>query len=137
MEESLIALVLVSHSYDIAKGTKALADQMSQGKVKILASGGLDEKNIGTNVEQIYSTIKEAIAHTEDGVLVILDLGSAVLSTQMAVEMLPESEKRRVVISEAPLVEGAIIAAVEASLGHPLSHVNEAAEAAGTMRKLP
>jgi len=133
----MIAIVLVSHSYHVAKGTKDLADQMSQGRVKILATGGVDEKNIGTNVENIYAALKAATAHTEDGVLVLLDLGSAVLSTQMAIEMLSIDEQRRVLISEAPLVEGAIIASVEASLGHTLEQVNRAAEAANTMRKLP
>jgi phosphoenolpyruvate---glycerone phosphotransferase subunit DhaM len=137
MEESMIAIVVVSHSYHIAEGTKALADQMSQGRVRVLAAGGLDENNIGTNVERIYAALKKATAYTEDGVLVLLDLGSAVLSTQMAVEMLSEADQKRVLISEAPLVEGAIIASVEASLGHSLEQVNRAAEAANTLRKLP
>ncbi|NLH06703.1 MAG: PTS mannose transporter subunit IID, partial [Chloroflexi bacterium] len=71
-----------------------------------------------------------------DGVLVLLDLGSAVMSAQIAVEMLPADVQSRVQLSEAPLVEGAIIAAVEASLGHDLDKVRAAADAACSMQKL-
>ncbi|MFW5748216.1 MAG: dihydroxyacetone kinase phosphoryl donor subunit DhaM [Chloroflexota bacterium] len=131
----MIAIVLVSHSHYVARGTKDLADQMSQGRVKIFSAGGLDETNIGTNVERIHKALTDAM--NPDGVLVLLDLGSAVLSAQMAVDMLPEADQQRVLLSEAPLVEGAIIAAVEASLGHDLEKVNAAAEATSTMRKLP
>lgn len=131
----MIAIVVVSHSYKVAKGAKELADQMSQGRVKVLDAGGIDENNIGTNVERIHQALIEAM--NPDGVLVLLDLGSAVMSAQMAVEMLPEEDQTRVLLSEAPLVEGAIIASVEASLGHDLKKVNSAAEAATTMRKLP
>ena len=130
----MIAIVIVSHSHRVASGVKEMADQMSQGKVKILAAGGLDEDTIGTNVERIHQALADAI--TEAGVLVLVDLGSAVLSTQMAIEMLPEAQQKRVEIGEAPLVEGAVIAAVEASLDRDLATVRSAAEAAGTIRKL-
>jgi len=106
----MIAIVLVSHSYAVASGTKALADQMSQGRVQVFAAGGLDEQTIGTNVERIHNALTQAM--NPDGVLVLLDLGSAVLSAQMAVEMLSPEDQARVVLSEAPLVEGAVIASV-------------------------
>lgn len=131
----MIAMVLVSHSAEVARGTKALADQMTQGRVKVFDAGGVDDNTIGTNVERIFDALNQAI--NEDGVLVLLDLGSAALSAQMAVEMLDEEQQKRVKISEAPLVEGAVIGAVEASLGHPLDKVNDAAEATSTLRKLP
>lgn len=131
----MIAIVLVSHSPKVAQGTKDLADQMSQGRVKVIAAGGVDDHTIGTNVDRIHAALIEAM--NDDGVLVLLDLGSAVLSTQMAIEMLPEDQQQRVKISEAPLVEGGVIASVEASLGHTLDKVNDAAEATSTMRKLP
>lgn len=130
----MIALVLVSHSHEIATGTKALADQMSQGRVAILAAGGVDDETIGTNVERIQQALLQGLE--ADGVLVLLDLGSAVLSAQMAVEMLDDAQQARILLSEAPLVEGAVIAAVEASLGRDLQTVNTAAEAAHTMKKL-
>ncbi|HEC23276.1 MAG TPA: PTS-dependent dihydroxyacetone kinase phosphotransferase subunit DhaM [Chloroflexi bacterium] len=131
----MIGIVIVSHSPKVAEGVKDLADQMSQKRVKVVAAGGVDDQTIGTNAERIYNALLEA--YSDDGVLVLLDLGSAVMSAQMAIEMLPEDKQNKVVLSEAPLVEGAIVAAVEASIGNDLAKVNAAAEAASTMRKLP
>ena len=68
--------------------------------------------------------------------LILVDLGSAIMSTQMAIEMLPEAERAKVMISEAPLVEGAVIAAVQASIGNNLEKVNAEAMGAANMRKL-
>lgn len=130
----MIGIVIVSHSAKISEGVSELADQMTQQRVRVVPAGGVDDETIGTNAERIYSAIEQA--DSGDGVLVLLDLGSAVMSAQMAVEMLPEGQQAQVQLSEAPLVEGAIIAAVEASLGHDLQKVKEAAEAACTMQKL-
>lgn len=129
----MIGIVIVSHSHKVAEGVKELADQMTQNRVKVLAAGGVDDKTIGTNAERIHAALVNA--DEGDGVLVLLDLGSAVMSAQIAIEMLPEENRERVVLSEAPLVEGAIMAAVEASIGRSLSEVNAAAEAASTIRK--
>ncbi|MFZ4814548.1 MAG: dihydroxyacetone kinase phosphoryl donor subunit DhaM [Phototrophicaceae bacterium] len=131
----MISIVLVSHSAKVAEGVKELAEQVSHNWVKIYAAGGVDDHTIGTNVELIYAALMEA-SNTAD-VLVLLDIGSAILSTQMALEMLPADRHSRVKLGEAPLVEGAIIASVEASLGHGLEKVKFAAEAACSMRKLP
>jgi dihydroxyacetone kinase phosphotransfer subunit len=130
----MIGIVIVSHSAKVAEGVKELADQMTQKRVRIAAAGGVDDHTIGTNAERIHAALNEV--DSPDGMLILLDLGSAIMSAQMAVEMLPEPKRAQVVLSEAPLVEGAIIAAVEASLGHDLTKVNVAAEAASTMRKL-
>ncbi len=132
--QAMIGIVIVSHSHKVAEGVKELADQMAQNRVKIAAAGGVDEETIGTNAERIYAALQEVAG--EDGTLVLLDLGSAVMSAQMAIEMLPDDAREKVVLSEAPLVEGAIIAAVEASIGNDLEKVSAAAEAASTMRKL-
>jgi PTS hybrid protein len=130
----MIGIVIVSHHPKIAEGVRDLAKEMTQGKVTITAAGGVDDTAIGTNVERIYQAM--LTASSEDGVLVLMDLGSAVLSTQAAVEMLPEEDRSRVRLSNAPLVEGAIVAAVEASIGNDLAQVNEAAEKACTIDKL-
>lgn len=130
----MIGIVIVSHSFKIAEGVKELADQMTQERVQIMAAGGLDEETIGTNAERIHEAI--VAADSGEGVLVLLDLGSAVMSAQIAIEMLPEEQRERATLSEAPLVEGTIIAAVEASIGHDIAQVNAAAEAAGSMQKL-
>ncbi len=130
----MIGIVIVSHSAKVAEGVKEMAEQMSQGRVAIAAAGGVDDHTLGTNAERIFEALQQV--YSPDGVLVLIDLGSAVMSAQMAVEMLPEEQQAHVKMSDAPVVEGAIVAAVEASLGRSLEEVNKAAEAASTMRKI-
>jgi PTS hybrid protein len=130
----MISIVIVSHSYQIAEGVKTLALEMAKGKVKILAAGGLDSSTTGTNAVRILEALQEA--NNPDGTLVMADLNSAILSTQTAIEMLPEADQKRVKISNAPLVEGAIFAAIQASIGSDLETVNAEAEAASTLDKL-
>lgn len=130
----MIGLVIVSHSHLLAQGVREMALQMSQNLVKIEAAGGVDDQTIGTSAERIYQAITRA--YSPDGVLILFDLGSALFSTQMAVEMLPPEQQTQVKVSAAHLVEGAIVAAVEASLGHSLEEVNNAAEAVKEMQKI-
>jgi len=130
----MIGIVIVAHSAKLAEGVKELADQMSQGRVPIAAAGGLDDTTLGTNVERILEAIDTV--YQPDGVLVLMDLGSAVLSTKMAIQMLPPERQSKVLMSEAPIVEGAIAAAVEASIGSPLEKVEAAARGVVTMPKV-
>ncbi len=130
----MVGIVVVSHNAKVAVGVKEMAEQMSQGRVPIAAAGGVDDETMGTNAERIFSSLQET--YSPDGVLVLMDLGSAVMSTQMAIGMMDEEQQKHIKMSEAPLVEGAIVAAVEASLGRSLEEVNKAAEAASNMRKI-
>jgi len=130
----MIGIVIVSHSAKVAEGVKEMAEQMSQGRVPIAAAGGVDDHTLGTNAERILTALQQA--YTPDGVLVLIDLGSAVMSAQMAVEMLSAEQQARVRLSDAPLVEGAIVAAVESSLDRSLEEVHKAAEAARQMKKI-
>lgn len=130
----MVSIVIISHSPQVAEGVKELASEMAQGKVKILAAGGLDDKILGTNTERIYKALLEA--SNPDGTLVLVDLGSSVLSARGAIELLPEDEQQRIILSNAPLVEGAIVAVVQASIGNDLEAVNAEAEAASAMDKL-
>ncbi len=130
----MISIVIVSHSAKLAEGVRDLAYEMADDSVKIAAAGGLDDDTIGTNAERIYSALTDV--YTEDGVLVLVDLGSAVMSTEMAIEMLPEHQQANVLISNAPLVEGAVVSGVEALSGKTLQKVNEAAEKAREMTKV-
>ncbi len=111
-----------------------MASEMSKNMIKIEAAGGVDDNTIGTNAERIHRAI-EAV-YSPDGVLILFDLGSALFSTQMAIEMLPPEKQPGIKVSSAHLVEGAIVAAVEASLGHSLEEVNDAAEAVKDMQKI-
>jgi dihydroxyacetone kinase phosphotransfer subunit len=129
-----VGLVVVSHSAKIAEGVVELAGQMA-GAVRILAAGGTDDGGIGTDATLIAEAI--ATADEGDGVLVLVDLGSAVLSAQLAIdELVDEQIRGRVRISEAPVVEGAVVAAVQASTGAGLDEVDQAARGAATMAKV-
>ncbi|RME73814.1 MAG: PTS-dependent dihydroxyacetone kinase phosphotransferase subunit DhaM [Chloroflexi bacterium] len=131
----MIGIVLVSHSHLQARGLQEMAEQLAYDQVKIVSAGGIDENTIGTNAERIFEAIQEV--YSPDGVLVFFDLGSALLSTQMAIEMLPPDRRRRVQICDAPMVEGVLAAVVEASLGHPLEKVCQAAQATRESKKIP
>jgi PTS hybrid protein len=129
-----VGLVVVSHSAKIAEGVVELAGQMP-GAVRIQAAGGTDDGGIGTDA----TLIAEAIAAADEGqgVLVLVDLGSAVLSAQLAIDELVDEETRaRVRIAEAPVVEGAVVAAVQAGTGSGLEEVDQAARGAATMVKV-
>jgi phosphoenolpyruvate---glycerone phosphotransferase subunit DhaM len=126
--------VIVSHSPKVAEGVVELAEQMAE-EVRVLAAGGTDDGEIGTSATRIADAISAADAG--DGVLVLVDLGSAVISTRMAIdELLPDELRGRVRISEGPVVEGAVIGAVQASTGSSLEEVATAAARAATLPKV-
>lgn len=132
----MIGIVIVSHSHCLAQGVCEVADQMAGNEVKIVAAGGIqdgDEWRLGTDPLRVMAAIEEA--WSEDGVLLLLDMGSAVLGAEMAVELLPPEQQAKCLLSNAPLVEGAIVAALEASLGQSLAKVNAAAEDALRIHK--
>jgi multiphosphoryl transfer protein len=123
----VVGIVVVSHSTALAEGVVELARQMGGEELALEAAGGMDDGTIGTDAERVRAAIERAMS--DDGVLVLMDLGSALMSAEMAVEFM-ESDGR-VVLSEAPLVEGAVAAAVAARGGASLDEVR--AEAAGAL----
>src|SRR6266487_1670228 len=129
-----VGLVIVSHSAQLAAGVVELAGQMTQGKTPIAAAGGAIEDILGTSADKILEAIQTVDG--PDGVLVLLDLGSAILSAEMALEMLSDEQRDRVRLSYAPLVEGAVAAALEASLGHTLAQVQQMAEQTANVERL-
>src|SRR5438874_2911251 len=129
-----VGLVIVSHSAQLARGVVELAGQMTQGKTAIAAAGGALEDILGTSADKILAAIQSVDG--PDGVLVLLDLGSALLSAEMALEMLDDEQRKRVRLTFAPLVEGAVAAALEASLGHTLAQVQQAAEKTASREQL-
>ena len=106
----MVSLLIVSHSAQLAAGVKEFASQVAGGKVRIADAGGVADGSLGTSVERIQERLRQV--ESPDGTLVLVDLGSAVLSVEMAIEALGAT---RVQISNAPLVEGAYLAAIEAS----------------------
>ncbi len=128
-----VGIVLVAHSAELARGLKALVDQLAQGAVRVEAAGGA-AGSLGTDAALVAEAIQRADSGA--GVLVLMDLGSAVLSAETALELLPHGLEARVTLADAPIVEGAVAAGVESSLGSPLAAVGAAAESARTARKL-
>lgn len=126
----MVGIVVVSHSQKIAEGAVELAKQMA-ADAKIAAAGGMQDGSIGTDVSKILAGI-EAV-QTGDGVVVLVDLGSAVMSSEMAIEMLDDGSNVKIV--DAPIVEGAIFGAVEASIGSSLAEVTEVLTGAKSYKK--
>jgi phosphoenolpyruvate---glycerone phosphotransferase subunit DhaM len=121
-----VSLVIVSHSPDIARGTAEMVRQMVGDEVKVAHCGGNPEGGLGTDVQRILQAIEQA--WSPRGVAILVDLGGAETNSEMAIEMLPEERRGRVVLCNAPIVEGAIMAATEASGGASLAEVRATAE---------
>ncbi|CAN7164788.1 dihydroxyacetone kinase phosphoryl donor subunit DhaM [Arthrobacter sp. LjRoot14] len=119
-----VSLVVVSHSEKIADGAAELAAQMAPDVV-ILPAGGTDDGRIGTSLEKVMAALDQAAG--EDGIVVLTDLGSAVMTAESAVEFLPDPDT--VLLADAPLVEGLVAAAVAAQSGADATGVKQAAEA--------
>lgn len=130
----MVGIVVVSHSAKIAEGICELAGQMAAAGQRLIAAGGMADGSIGTDAVRIRAAIEAA--DTGDGVLVMVDLGSAVISAELAIDMLGATNKARVAIADAPILEGTIAAAVDASIGQSLAGVLATAEAARNLQKL-
>jgi phosphocarrier protein FPr len=125
----VVGLVIVSHSAGLAEGVVELAREMGGGAVAVEAAGGIEDGSIGTDAERVRAAVESV--RSPDGVLVLMDLGSALMSAEMATEM-TEPDGGPIKLSEAPLVEGAVAAAAAARGGASLDEV--AREAAGALR---
>src|SRR5919198_2419421 len=128
----MVGIVLVSHSATLAAGVRELAAEMAGPDVRLELAGGIEapEPALGTDAVRVTEAI--ARADSGDGVLVLMDLGSAVLSAETALDLVTPAQQGRVLLCEAPLVEGAVAAAVAARLGASLEEV--AAEARGGLQ---
>ncbi|HQZ20705.1 MAG TPA: phosphoenolpyruvate--protein phosphotransferase [Thermoflexales bacterium] len=116
----MVGIVIVSHSAKLAEGAAELARQMAAPDAKIIAAGGFippdaSEPAIGTDPMRVMEAIQEA--DTGDGVLVLMDLGSALMSAEMALSFLDDDQRARVKLCDAPLIEGVVAAATCASAG--------------------
>ncbi|MCC8977440.1 dihydroxyacetone kinase phosphoryl donor subunit DhaM [Bradyrhizobium acaciae] len=121
-----VGIVIVSHSSDIAKGTADMVRQMVGTEVKVAFCGGNPDGGLGTSVPLIIDAINAA--WSPKGVAVLVDLGGAETNSEMAVEMLEPARRDLVVVCNAPIVEGAVMAATEAAGGSTLAQVKAVAE---------
>jgi PTS hybrid protein len=126
-----VGIVLISHSRAIAEGAADVAAQVSAGAVRIVGVGGTEDGRLGTSLDALASAVEKVSAGA--GVLILPDLGSAVLTAKAYVA---DQDGTDVVIADAPFVEGAVAAAVTASGGAALADVVAAAEGARDVRKL-
>jgi dihydroxyacetone kinase phosphotransfer subunit len=133
-----VGIVVVSHSADVADAAVVLVNQLANlgdDGPRLVAAGGLEDGTIGTDAVRIADAIRRADAGA--GVVVMADLGSAVLSAFTAVEdLLDPGLAARVAISGGPLIEGTFVAAVQAAAGDGLDGVRDAANEAAAMDKL-
>ena len=129
-----VGLVLVSHSGPIAEGLADLVAQVAGPEVSIVAVGGASDGSLGTDGARVLEALRAAAA--APGAVVLMDIGSSVLAVRAALAELGPEERERLVIADAPLVEGAIAAGVAASIGGSSSEVADAAREARNAAKL-
>ena len=127
-----VGIVLVSHSDELAAGAAHLAAQVSGGTVTIIAAGGTDDGELGTSAAKVERGLR--LAESGAGVVVLPDLGSAVLTVRAVLE--DEDPAANVAMADAPFVEGAVAATVTAAAGGDIKAVAAAAEEARNARKL-
>jgi dihydroxyacetone kinase phosphotransfer subunit len=118
--------VIVSHSVKVAEGAADMVRQMVGNSVRVAHAGGNSDGGLGTDVAAIIAAIDRA--WSDAGVAILVDLGGAETNSEMAIEMLGDNRRDRVIVCNAPIVEGSVIAATEASGGAPLEMVKRAAE---------
>ncbi|MFC4560644.1 dihydroxyacetone kinase phosphoryl donor subunit DhaM [Nocardiopsis mangrovi] len=130
--ESRVGIVLVSHSDRLAGGLRDLLGQLGSGDAPVAVAGGTDDGGLGTSHDLVRAAI--AAADRGAGVVVLPDIGSAVLTARLVLEDEPRAD---VVVVDAPFVEGAVAAAVTANGGAALEAVVAAAREARTVPKFP
>ena len=124
--EQNVGIVIVSHSPKVAEGTADMVRQMVGDEVKLAWCGGDPSGGLGTSVEAIIAAIEHA--WTDKGVAILVDLGGAETNSEMAIEIIGEPKSDKIRICNAPIVEGAVMAATEASGGAALGAVVSTAE---------
>lgn len=130
----MIGVIVVSHSAKLAEGIVELAEQMNHGQAIILPAGGLEQNEIGTNPLYIKQRLEEVADCSY--ILVFVDLGSAILSTDLALELVEEPLKDKITLIDAPIVEGAVAAIIQAGISDDVAEIIHTAMAAKELQKL-
>jgi len=121
-----VSIVIVSHSPDVARGAADMVRQMVGDEVRVAPCGGNPDGGLGTDVGAILAAIESV--WSPKGVAILVDLGGAETNSEMAIELLDAGRRDQVVICNAPIVEGAVMAATEAAGGSDLATVRATAE---------
>lgn len=117
----MIGIVIVSHSIKLAEGVKELISQMGMKGMTIETAGGTSDGRLGTDALLIESAVRKVLS--DDGVIIFYDLGSSLMSTEMALENMTAEERAKIHIMHAPMVEGAFIAAVDISINRSIYEI--------------
>ena len=125
----MVGIVIVSHSQKLAESVVELAALMAPN-APMAAAGGLEDGGFGTSFEKIETAIRSV--YSQDGVVILMDLGSAVMTTEMVIEMF---DPEKVKMADCPLVEGAVVATIDAVSGMKLEEITEALKAVGSTPK--
>lgn len=131
----MVSLLLVSHSAPLLEALLGMIEESIEHPPVIELAGGTDDGRSGTSLDRVATAL--AACDGRDGTLVLYDSGSAWLTISFAVDGLPPADRKRVVVSDAPLVEGAMVAAARAGQGAPLAEVVDAAARALVTEKRP
>lgn len=126
----MVGIVVASHSSKLAEGVVEVA-KMTAPDVPIIAAGGMDDGSCGTSCRKIINAVKKI--YTDEGVAIIADIGSSILSAEMAIEILKRPKLKMI---DCPIVEGAVIAAIESQLNKSLDEIELSAIRARSIRKL-
>lgn len=126
----MVGIVIVSHSKKLAESVVELAKMMADD-APIAAAGGLEDGTFGTSYEKISAAIESV--YSDDGVVILMDMGSAVMTTEMVIEDMPD---KKVKMIDCPLVEGAVVAAIGSSSKQSMEEIIEAAMDAAKEKKL-
>ncbi|MCW2309270.1 dihydroxyacetone kinase phosphoryl donor subunit DhaM [Rhodobium gokarnense] len=121
-----VSIVIVSHSPEVASGAADMVRQMVGEEVRVAACGGNPEGGLGTDVGKIMEAIESV--WSEKGVAILVDLGGAETNSEMAIEMIGGARAEKIALCNAPIVEGAVMAATEAAGGSDLQTVKATAE---------
>lgn len=126
----MVGIVIVSHSEKLAEGVVEVSRMMAEN-VPIAAAGGMEDGTLGTSYDKIKSAVESL--YSEDGVVILADMGSAVMTAEIVLE---DIKLENVKILNCPLVEGAILAAMESIGGRDLEKLAEIVETAHPSKKL-
>lgn len=120
----MISIILVSHSLKITDGLKEMIDEMvgTSDQVRVFSAGGADDGRLGTNAVAILDIMQQC--SDDQNILIFADIGSAILSSETAIDLIDdEMLKEKVILVDAPLVEGAFIAAVQATVDNDIETI--------------
>lgn len=126
----MVGFVIVSHSRALAESIVEFTRVMADG-VPVRAAGGLEDGSFGTSFDRIMEAVEDI--YTEDGVLILMDMGSAVMTAEMVIEALGD---KKVKMADCPVVEGAVAGTISAAGGMDMEALLEELGTVGNIKKI-